>query len=195
MKAVSKKKLCWNCEGEVLLQAQTCPYCAAELEENLAAKEELETEEQAFTFPSRDYSQQTLIDSQNPYSGTYSETQDNTPARSQELAEEMIPTPPYQAKQEESFSQAEWEGSMSQGLAKEEKEVYEGEFKKTLLPLLLLTMGSSFFLFSLVLLLFSEDGYLALHWSADKWLYFMLLGVPASYFGWKLLEQSEEKAS
>lgn len=27
MKAKSKKKLCWNCEGSVSLQVENCPYC------------------------------------------------------------------------------------------------------------------------------------------------------------------------
>ena len=27
MNKTAKKRLCWNCEGSVSLEAETCPYC------------------------------------------------------------------------------------------------------------------------------------------------------------------------
>ena len=38
MTTKTKKKLCWNCEGDVLLTASNCPFCGVSLE--VAAMEE-----------------------------------------------------------------------------------------------------------------------------------------------------------
>ena len=40
MKAKPKKKLCWNCEGSVSLQAENCPYCAVYLSPGNETKED-----------------------------------------------------------------------------------------------------------------------------------------------------------
>lgn len=37
---VTPKKLCWNCDGNVELDTQRCPYCAADLESPVAVADE-----------------------------------------------------------------------------------------------------------------------------------------------------------
>lgn len=39
MKTKPKKKLCWNCEGNVTLQAENCPYCGVYLSPGDEAKD------------------------------------------------------------------------------------------------------------------------------------------------------------
>lgn len=60
--------------------------------------------------------------------------------------------------------------------------------RQGLLPLLLLMGGSVFFLFGVILLLFSENGTLVLQWNGDNWLYFLLASLPAFILGWKFFQ-------
>lgn len=49
MSTKTKKKLCWNCEGDVLLTATNCPFCGVSLE--LAAMEEEKKNKDPFAPP------------------------------------------------------------------------------------------------------------------------------------------------
>jgi len=164
MSAVPKKKLCWNCEGNVSKQIDNCPYCgvylhADELEENSS-----------------------WIPSYRPSSKT-----------------EEIPSPIYhiQGEQESNKSDEEDEeeeaeasstaGSNSHALM----EVFN-HLKKDLFPILFLMMGSIFFLFGIVLFLFSQNGVLTLQWQGSQALYFLLFSIPLTGFGWWYLQQLEQ---
>jgi hypothetical protein len=58
-----------------------------------------------------------------------------------------------------------------------------------ILPMLLLIPGTFFLLFGLVLVLFSKEGLLTLHWNARYWFVYLLLSAPLIYFGWKALRR------
>lgn len=64
-------------------------------------------------------------------------------------------------------------------------------FKEALYPLLCLLPGAVFFLFSLVLLLFSQQGVLTLRWSAAYWYVYLGASLPLLYLGWRLLDQPQ----
>lgn len=59
--------------------------------------------------------------------------------------------------------------------------------KTEIMPLALLLAGSCFFLFAIVLLLFSHEGTLTLRWNGDNWIYYMLVALPSLFFGWRTL--------
>lgn len=65
--------------------------------------------------------------------------------------------------------------------------------KKELFPLLFLMLGSIFFLFGIVLFLFSQDGVLTLQWKEDHAGYFLLFAFPLLVFGWLFLQRLENK--
>lgn len=61
--------------------------------------------------------------------------------------------------------------------------------KSDLFPILFLMMGSVFFLFGVVLLLFSQNGVLTLQWQeGDGWV-FLLTALPATVLGWFFLQR------
>ena len=160
MSAVPKKKLCWNCEGNVSREIDNCPYCgvylhAAELEEN---------------------------SSWNPSYQPSSKT-------------EEIPSPHYQIHQETETDDLESEENPLSKNANESLNWFliMAKLKQDLFPILFLMMGSLFFLFGIVLLLFSQNGTLTLQWQGHDGFYFLLLAIPLIVFGWKFLQQLEEK--
>jgi hypothetical protein len=156
MSAVPKKKLCWNCEGNVSRDIDNCPYCgvylhADELEEN---------------------------SSWNP---SY-----HSPSKKEE-----IPSPVYQIQQES--ERDEQEKSIENSLTEESSNwrIVISKLKVDLFPILFLMMGSIFFLFGIVLILFSQNGTLTLQWQGQDGIYFLFFAIPLIIFGWKFLQQLE----
>lgn len=45
MSATTKKKLCWNCDGNVPLKAEHCPYCSVYIEQTNDIEEDEDREE------------------------------------------------------------------------------------------------------------------------------------------------------
>lgn len=77
----------------------------------------------------------------------------------------------------------------------EEKKSYKFLFIpfETILPLVGLTSGVVFALFSLALYLFSDNGILTLQWNADYWYIYALLAAPALCLGWYSLSNIKEE--
>lgn len=59
--------------------------------------------------------------------------------------------------------------------------------------LLLLLIGSTFLLFGLALLLFSEQGIFRLEWDASVWFVYEGIALLVLFFGWRLLNNSSEE--
>lgn len=147
-----KKKLCWNCEGQVGFEEEHCPFCGVYLSSTpMSGEEPSEVEE--------------VPDA--PYSLT--ENQENG----------EVPTSPFANNSEE------------QVLTEQIPSTQE-EFKKVAIPMGLLFGGSIFFLFGLVLFLFSSEGKFTLQWSADFWYVYSLLSVGMLFLGWKSLQALDE---
>ncbi|MCE2983582.1 MAG: hypothetical protein LW832_08460 [Parachlamydia sp.] len=145
MSALPKKKLCWNCEGNVPKDLDNCPYCAVYL--------------------------QGIGDDAN--AGWIPD----------EISNE-IPPPPYQIQEE---------------IKKEEQEANNyplqinfNQLKQDVLPALFLMGGSVFFLFGIILTLFSENGVFTLQWQSHYAPYFLFISLPLIFFGWKFVQQLEE---
>lgn len=66
-----------------------------------------------------------------------------------------------------------------------------GHLRPVLIPASLLLSGAVFFLFGLVLLLFSQDGVLTLHWNGGLWPVFLLSSLPLLLVGWRALQRLE----
>lgn len=65
-----------------------------------------------------------------------------------------------------------------------ELETTKSDLKDVALPLGLLSAGALFFLFGLMLLIFSDHGTLTLSWNADYWYLYVILALPAFLLGW-----------
>lgn len=64
--------------------------------------------------------------------------------------------------------------------------------KHVLAPLALLLFGSTFFLFGIILLLFSQEGIFTLRWNANIWFMYELLAIPLLFLGWRTLNRFKE---
>jgi len=157
MSAVPKKKLCWNCEGNVAKQIDNCPYCGVYL--HPSEIEEDSTWNAGYPLPS---SKREQIPS------SFHEINHEGEVDAQEE--------PTSGEASRSFS---WNSLFWQ-------------FKRDIFPILFLMMGSLFFLFGVVLLLFSQNGMFTLQWQESHAVYFLLLAFPLIGFGWRFLQQLEE---
>jgi len=153
MSAVPKKKLCWNCDGNVSIAMDNCPYCGVYLQP-----------EEERTFWNTSSSQK---------------TQD-------------LPAPVYKIHEpEEQVEEASLETEVEEEAPVSETLFSFAKIKQDTFAALFLMSGSLFFLFSVLLLLFSQDGKLTLEWSGDLWIYFLIVSTPLLYFGWKSLQKIE----
>jgi len=153
MSAIPKKKLCWNCEGNVSKEIDNCPYCGVYLH---ATEEESEESWNPSFQDERDGTQSTEdSDDVQPF------TSEQLNRNSHNLSNNILPS--------SLFSQ----------------------IKSEILPILLLMSGSIFFLFGVILLLFSQNGLLVLQWNGNNWLYFLLASIPALILGWKFFQDLE----
>lgn len=132
-----------------------------------------------------------------PFCGVYlhaSETEEDfswNPSYNPSPKTEEIPAPIYQIQQK--ASEEENQETLS-SIDTEESVKWVpsiSELKQDVFPLLFLMMGSVFFLFGVVLLLFSQNGTLTLQWQGHDGLYFLLFAFPLLFFGWKFLQQLE----
>jgi magnesium-transporting ATPase (P-type) len=158
MSAVPKKKLCWNCEGNVSREIDNCPYCGVYLH----ASEE--------------------------------EDSDWNPSYRSSSKTEEIPSPLYQIQQENEIDQQE--SSHEKDLLEENEHSFAltslfTQLKQDIFPILFLMAGSIFFLFGVVLVLFSQNGTFTLQWQERDGIYFLLVALPLIGFGWRFLQQLE----
>lgn len=158
MSAVPKRKLCWNCEGNVARNIDNCPYCGVYLQ---AAEGEEESD----------------------WNPSYRPTSHTT---------EDIPSPLYQVKPTSlinaPLSEQEEAEVTSDSKSLVGKAIFN-QLKQDVFPILFLMMGSIFFLFGVVLLLFSQNGTFTLQWKESHGLYFLIFALPLIGFGWMFLQQ------
>jgi hypothetical protein len=154
MNAIPKKKLCWNCEGNVSLSDETCSYCGVSVVPS-----------------SLDGSNENLIP---PYRFTTSH-KDYT-----------IPLAPYASESSDASVQEKEDGAEPNATVENPSSSY---FKGMLLPMILLLTGSVFFLFGLILMLFSQDGLLVLKWKTGFWFLYLLVSLPLLFFGWRAVQK------
>jgi hypothetical protein len=95
--------------------------------------------------------------------------------------ESSIPRSPYASQQE---AQKPEEVEIGQP-ADKSSEAPLDDFKRVFWALVLLLSGSVFFLFGLVLVLFSTDGVFTLRWDGTLWFIYSLVSIPMLLLGWK----------
>lgn len=163
MSAVPKKKLCWNCEGNVSREIDNCPYCGVYLQ--IIGDEEDTT-------------------SWNPSYHLSDSKQEEIPTPHYQL-QPTIESEETEPKSQQGVSYANsWSLLFSQEILL--------KMKEDVLPLLLLMAGSLFFLFGVILFLFADqEGSLTLQWKGSHWIYFLGLSIPLACLGWTFLKQIE----
>lgn len=156
MSAVPKKKLCWNCDGNVTVGIGNCPYCGVYLQPE-------EEEERSFWR-----------------------------SASAEKTKE-IPAPLYQLRSNDNDETDSTVQDEEDSSTENESPFSFLKFKQDVFAILFLMVGSVFFLFGLILFLFSSGGKFTLEWNGDLWIFFLLSSTPLLYFGWKYLQQVDSQ--
>lgn len=173
MSAIPKKKLCWNCEGHISHDVDNCPYCGVYVH-------------------SREFDEDSIW---NPnYQKIEEEEREVASSK-----KDAIPAPLYQIslsgtaafEEEDSSSRTPQPKTLTSAPLASPYNIFN-RLKQELFPILFLMMGSIFFLFGAVLLLFSENGMLVLKWEETYSTYFLLLALPLITAGWHYLQQIEE---
>lgn len=154
MSAIPKKKLCWNCEGNVARDIDNCPYCGVWV--------------------------------QPPELGDNSVWNPNYQSKTEE-----IPSPLYHIHTGD-VDDNEEEPTDIEPNSISANTLFQ-KIKIDLFPVIFLMMGSNFFLFGIILMLFSQNGTFTLQWQGSDGLYFMSFAIPLTFFGWKYLQQIDEE--
>lgn len=102
--------------------------------------------------------------------------------------ETAVPRSPYDPIPDDEDASAD---PVSLIKGKDAAEPAADEFKSTILAVTLLLTGSVFFMFGLVLALFSHDGVLTLRWDGAYWYIYTALAIPLFFFGWRSLSHLE----
>ena len=160
-----KKKMCWNCEGDVHFYALQCPYCGVDLGGGETDKEEEEPD---------------LQDA--PYRPVDSNLEQD---------DVDIPEAPYAPRQPENeeVTEEEWQENLNEA----EEHIIQPDFKYGILPLILLLPGAVFLLFSMCLFLFSgDDGFLTLQWRGSFWPFYFVSSIPLIFYGWRSLKKLDK---
>lgn len=124
-----------------------------------------------------------------PYCGVYllaTDDAENKRWSPSDQEDEEAPAPLYQLQEEET-AKTQTETKATPFLSIELIQ----NLKVDIGPILMLMAGSIFFLFGIVLFLFSQDGILTLQWNGSNWIYFLGLSVPLIFLGWKLVKDIE----
>ena len=106
------------------------------------------------------------------------------PYRIVETDEENVPPSPYKSELPEEQPAEEETTDLT---------VAKKDTKEVVLPLALLSAGSLFFLFGLILLLFSEHGVFTLTWNGEYWYFYLIFALPMLFFGWRALQKFDNE--
>lgn len=161
MSKKNEKRMCWSCDAEVSYHLTKCPYCTADV-----------------TKPSMRMHQESLFKQESSFASPFQ-------------------TAPKESKQAPSLFSSDYfpdqfTSSPEVASPAAEEEVVEKEEggtsnKKEMSIFLLLLPGIVFFLFGLILLLFSEGGVLTLSWNQNLALFYFLASLPLMYIGWRAI--------
>ncbi|MBN2478723.1 MAG: hypothetical protein JXA94_00690 [Parachlamydiales bacterium] len=164
-----RTKLCPSCDGMVAMEISICPYCGS----SVFNKNE-------------DFDSQIL----NP---------DVKSLSPEETLQSLYP-PPYKPKvidtrpgkeggEEDDDEFEEDENGNDSNDEESQDEDERRSDKSSLLFTILLLLGVNIFVFSMLLLFFSENGSLTLSWNAKYWFLYSIFAMPLLLFGFKGLNK------
>jgi hypothetical protein len=161
-------KLCPNCDGSVAMDVTICPYCGSSVfeinENNVQSKSDDSV---------KSLSAKETLDSL--YPPPYRPRSYDAPIEKEPIKEEKII---LNKKQTEAETQEEEE---------EEEEYEEEDYKSSLLPTILFYLGINILFFSILLLIFSKEGFLNLKFNSKYWYGYLIAALPLVLFGYRKL--------
>lgn len=182
-----KKKLCWNCDASVPLESEVCLYCGVSVASAIPDGDE---EEPKIAMPPPLYGKPQARAAAPVVSHSVSSPQAPPAMQSQNNTHKkrVAPPPP-----QPSFRGKPPAMKVREDTPEAPQEVVSIQKQpNTLLSLFLMVGGSTFFLFGLVILLFSDQGALILRWNRDQALVYLSLGCCFLLAGWRFILRIEE---
>lgn len=188
MKAKDRVKMCPYCEGNVSFEVESCPYCGSDL---VASKrtEPIQKMQEVSSF--QDHLEAL-------YRPPYMVREKASAAVESEEEDVATDTPSKNAYQDSLFhQQLDLFGSHTHIPLDGEESKQKNRFKidPSLWSILLITLGTQLLVLSLVLLLFSDHGRVVLEWKSRYWLLYLILSLPALYFGYQFIEPEDPPES
>lgn len=187
MKQVDRTKTCWSCEADVSFESTYCPFCGTDLLTSFSEPPPSSPPREAEKFTEQSLQESLASLYKPPYSvrnkqgfGIPDEKEEIVFAEAQPPKEDPL-FQPYEY--EEKNISDELEGSSTEERSDEESQ------KGTVLPLLLLLVGTHLFLLGMLILFFSSHGRVVLEWNSQYWFLYLLLGGPLLFFGVRLLKK------
>lgn len=181
MSGVVKKKLCWNCDASVPLDSETCLYCGVGVTSAISE----EDEEPVVAMPPPLYGKPTPRGT--PPAQPSAPSQNYVKEPQVALNKKRIIPPQTGTRPKAPVMKLREEAA---DMPHEALSIQRQP--NTMLSLFLLLGGSTFFLFGLVILLFSDQGALILRWNRDQALIYLGLGCVFLLAGWRFILRIEE---
>lgn len=180
-----KKKLCWNCDASVPLESETCIYCGVSVASLISEGDE--EEEPKIAMPPPLYGKPSSRAPTMATSTSAPQRNVETPAReAQPQGSKKRPIPPQPAFRGKPTLKIREEAPQAEEAVSVQKKPHD------LLSLFLLLTGSTFFLFGVVILLFSDQGALILRWNREQAFIYLGLGLCSLLVGWRVILRLEE---
>ena len=168
-----RQKMCANCDGRVPVDAEACPYCAADLKTAAPqAKDAHQSIQDSLTaLYSPPYAKNPHLIRQTP------SQQPAFPFQNTQLPKEPMV--------EKRFNPS----SPSLGApvipADTHADQAAQESKNSFWPILILSIAANLLMLGLLQLFFSDEGFLRLEWDSSYWFVYCLAALPLLYFGFR----------
>ena len=181
MKAIEKEKMCLSCEGRISLDAEVCPYCAAEQE-----KVKIENPYRAPIFQNQSLEDSLASLYTPPYQGKRPQF-----AEPQNIQKQLNPKPEPMYNERPLYKDVTERPQMDPLLGAMVKEE-DDQTKSSLWPTVFLFAGANCLFLGLMQLFFSKNGILRLEWDSNYWFVYCLLGAPFLYLGYKKIKELQD---
>jgi len=168
MLSTDNQKQCSRCEEFIHPQSTSCPYCGTDLSSNKVVRPASSTPFSAPLTPLAPPEQPAIPRS--PYNPSPTTSTPSTTTDSTTTSSTTLPPP----------------------VEKRPASPYDYSIRTILTPLLLLLSGTVFFLFGLVLSLYSKEGVFTLHWKSAYWPLYLAVAASSLFYGWRALHRLEE---
>ena len=190
---IDRSKVCWSCEAGVSTQATYCPFCGTDLlsstsspkEKREKPREETPRKDERFQSQSLEESLASLY--KPPYAIRNRQGLGVPDEREEASFETVAPrgeNPVQSYKTEEVKDGAISLPETAHGGLDKKEEHWGG-----VLPLIFLSVGFVLVVLSLLILFFSKEGMVHLEWNSSHWFIYLLIGLPTSYAGVRLLKR------
>jgi hypothetical protein len=158
-----RQKMCTTCDGRIPLDANLCPYCAAE----------------------QGTSNQTYLQHKSIQESLTSLYPPPYAAKNPE----PIKTPPQETMSEKRYQHASAASPAHIPLDNADEQRVSEE-KSSFWPLFLLSIGANLLVLGLLQFFFSDNGYLTLQWDSSYWFIYCLAAFPLFYIGFKKIRSA-----